>query len=309
MFISVQNRDVVVHENELEVFDPEFGKIPVIFVLGVDNVRAGHPFRHFIGAVADIGLGFCRPLVTVGVDEVFADRGEGRERRQFQEVGHGVFQGYNQSLVVGSFDIEHLVFAVITVNDIEHILIVGSRGRIDRAVPGIHEITGRYSLSVAPFEAVTKAEGVDFAVFGHFIGLCLAVNGSPVFVKGHQAFKGVDDHRGAVDRRVERRVNGVGVGSYIHRQGIRGGDGGFCCLVCVPRVVAGRQYNQTDHENRQNQSQFSFHFLSSLINCYYFIYTGKNSLTAKTFYRINVLPYTKQARDDGKPRNARTPLE
>ncbi len=183
LLISIENSGVVFHQYELEVIGTKLRIVPVILILGHGDVRAGNPFSHLVGTVANVGFNLCGPCLAIGFDNVLTNRHVGRECGQLKEVRNGVLKGYYQSFVIGSGDVQ-LTF-IVAFDDIEHVFIVCSGLRCNGTIPRINEVIGSEGFSVTPFQTITQVEGIDPTIAGNLIFFCLTWNRNTILVYGH----------------------------------------------------------------------------------------------------------------------------
>ena len=230
------------------------------------------PAGEGVHAVADIGGGIGGPGFVR--DDVLTNGEIGREGKQLVPVRNGGGGGDLEGLVVESLDVQLGVLGglvgpdiVITVNNLEHVAVVGSQLLRSGALPGKGKVVRGHGLTVGPDQTIADGVGVgDGAVLVHdaLHELLGGVRHDDQVAVGilrpsGQAGEQVGKQRRAVNSGVEGGVDGVGLGSQAHGDGAAGRSVsrlGGTLRSGLLLAAAGRQCK--DHGEDQDQCGDSF---------------------------------------------------
>ena len=253
--VAGQRLVFVVDDVERRLLHGRVGGVPVGVGLLDPRVLVGDRLGEGVGPVGDDVLGV-GPVVAELLDHVLARRVEGREGGHRGEVGRGIGERHLERVVVHRLDAE-LGRVLLAGQDLGRVLergelheprVLGGRGGVGGALPGIDEVLRRHGLAVGPLRVVAQGEGELGVVLvgleargdaGHNLALGVLAHQTLEDLAGHVGARGLLDEL-RVDGRilVEEAVGeglvlgqglaGLGLGSLGEgggREGQRGGAG------------------------------------------------------------------------------------
>ena len=177
------------------------------------------PLCHFVWSIANVCAWIKCPVVTA-LYHILTNREGCRECHDFFEI----------RAVIGKIDLKSLIInccnsksawistsisnCVISFYHVDHVAVICCCLRICKTLPCINEVTSCYSLSIRPFDSVTKFNSVSnctIFVLGLFPGLSLSRScdsiSFTIIYPFSQTFEHMVAHDSSINCRVQCRVN------------------------------------------------------------------------------------------------------
>jgi|GEM_PF-5357501 len=281
--VSGQSSCLIQNVAEGDLLQGDILSIPVVLVLFQNDVFVHAHAGDLEGAVADIGICFGGPLVAVGFNGGFLNRGEGPHAQDVDEIGGGLDQGDLQGLVVQSLHAQVVsgggaVVILLSILDVigSHADVLCGGGRGQNALNGVNVIFSGQVAAIAPLQAVAQVEGVGQAVVADIPAFSVAGNQGAGAVIGNKAFEAVDQNilcEGVVGHARIQAVGNVAQNKGQFLGGITGrlgGSGGGSCFAAGSRrnigdvlgligSAAGAEQGDRQRAGKSGTDDFLFH--------------------------------------------------